>query len=323
MANYGTYADVETGEVIQGLFISAEQLEAREAYKEQLKRQEQARGNTYKFYYVDQINFKGVADMGLTNKQLGQYLMLATYADFDGTLLKSTHDKTPLYTLTDWGKVLGVTYQTAGKLKDTLISVELMYETTYTDDTGQLHKAVSLYDRYIYKGRMRSNSVVKVYRTSLRTLYKEQGASNVGVLGRLLPYVNYNNVLCFDYADTHALQPLKVKDMAKLIGRRADDAGKIIKGFTYDGRNVIAKEIVDGKQVYKVDAFLAYRQTGHITDTMETVETTTETELKVTELKVTDVWDVVDAVETTETPDVVAMIKENEAHIERALALFA
>lgn len=283
------YVNVETGEIKD--FAYTRTIKQQEAWQNIMaqKKKDQEESDTFwkkerdkakhgfkkdrqakTFTITDMDNIKtlqeGKGMSGLNAKHLGYFLMLQSYVNWDNVLFKSREAKTPM-NRKEIGEVLEL--GNGGTVKrniETLIKHELLFEIDYTLKDGTVSPALKVNDLYHYKGATNSKHFLKGFNTTVRELYKQSGAGDLGFIYALLPYVHQEqNVLC---KNPYELDPLKIdvltlKDMAEITGLSDRSVREKRSELAFEGMVVIKAEIHNkGKRLYRLNPFVFYRKEG-------------------------------------------------------------
>lgn len=209
-------------------------LAQRETVKRIMHQKREGRKESFFFSVMERMSY---VTSVLTPAQCGYLLVLTSHVGFDGLLLRSEKDSSPM-TQMDMRKSL--------KLANTKRS-------TFTDfldaclNHGILTKAESGYcvERgFHFRGKTEGERVVRTYITQLREMYKEISAHDVGLLYRLLPFIHVDtNILCANPNEksTRAVVKFNRKTLAEAIGVTPQVISRATSRMIYDNKSVFAK----------------------------------------------------------------------------------
>src|SRR5690606_37778255 len=221
------YAVDETGKPYH--IESVEQRETRRRIMTQ-----KGAGRTESFVWSRLDGLPYVID-ALTTAQCGHLLMLSTYVDYDGLIIRNENDPSPMST-SDMRKVLRISDSTFYDFLDACISAEIIRERA----DGRYYIAGD----YHFKGKTAGERVAKTVNTRLRDWYRELGANNVGILYRLIPYINVKtNMLCANPEEKNPkyIDKLNRKELAEVAGVNPAVISRAVGRMIYKGTSVFAK----------------------------------------------------------------------------------
>ena len=220
--------DRETGEIATGYEIkrirrlSDAQREAKKA--DSLLEQVTIDNGGYVFalFKSDLIHI-GDGDNALTSADMARLLYLGTYIGWSDGKLRSDNGKV-VYTKKHLSQLLGLSRNKAHDLYVKLIATGVLLE----DEQGALY----ISPRYFYRGKDIIKKIheedvryTRVFIETVRQLYqvygKSKSASRLGVLYRILPYINFAyNIVCHNprESDFEKLQAIPVSDLATILG---------------------------------------------------------------------------------------------------------
>ncbi|MCA1184633.1 hypothetical protein [Bacillus licheniformis] len=222
-----------------------------EAFREQQKQTTDRRD----FSNANMSNIHEVYD-ALTTAQCGYLMLLQCYVDYNGVLVKSSRDKTPM-TTADMMSVL----QLAKKPRT---FYDFLSACTAHDIIREEDGIYSVNERYHFKGNFGSQYVVKLYTAKIKKVYSEVKATDIGLIYRMLPFVHYEtNALCenpFEKNPKH-IRWFNKKELAVAIGVTPDTLGRRLKQMKFDGEFVVARIKVGSEpERYTFNPNVFYRQ---------------------------------------------------------------
>lgn len=175
----------------------------------------------------------------LTASQCCYLLVLSTYMDYEGRLVRSERDHTPLRQR-DMIDALQLK-RTQKSAVSKFVKAALNYGIMQRDEDGAYRIAHGVH----FRGKNQDGAdVVRAYNTQVRALAAANKAQHVGFVYKLLPYMHKtSNILC---SNPDELEPSKVaklrrKDLAQLTGVHEDSISRVIRSMQIEGRPVFAK----------------------------------------------------------------------------------
>lgn len=208
---------------------SLEQAEAQRRFAQQ---NGEGRKETFFFNGMDRLDYVIEA---LTTAQCGYLLVLSSYIDFDGLIIRSENDKEPMSTA-DMQNVLNVKQSSFYDFLDACQSYGII------SDKGDGRFYVTR--QFHFRGKTEGERVVKTIIAKLREMYKEVSAHDIGLLYRLIPYIHVeSNVLC---ANPEERSPKHVRKFnRKELAEAVDVSPALVSRATgrmiYRGKSVFAK----------------------------------------------------------------------------------
>lgn len=222
-----------------------------EAFREQQKQTTDRRD----FSNANMPNIHEVYN-ALTTAQCGYLMLLQCYVDYNGVLVKSSRDKTPM-TTADMMSVLQLA-------KKRMTFYDFLSACTAHDIIREEGGAYSVNERYHFKGNFGSQYVVKLYTAKIKKVYSEVKATDIGLIYRMLPFVHYEtNALCENPFEKNPkyIRWFNKKELAAAIGVTPDTLGRRLKQMKFDGEFVVARIKVGGEpERYTFNPNVFYRQ---------------------------------------------------------------
>lgn len=210
-----------------------------DAFKAEVEAREWRRSNEPDYTNADMSNL-GEVEKVLTSAQCGYLMLLQCYVSYDDGVIahpsKST-DKTPM-TKPEMMRTLQL-----HKKRQTFYDFFEACEC-YGIIRENVDGSYSVNDRYHFRGAFNSRAVVKTYAVTLRRVYREVKASDIGLIYRMLPYVHMStNALCENplERDPRKIRWFTQKELAAVIGVAPDTLGKSVRRMRFDGRPVLAQ----------------------------------------------------------------------------------
>lgn len=210
----------------------------RETQRRIIKQKGEGRKGSFFFSVMDRMSY---VTSVLTPAQCGYLLALTSHVNFEGLLVRSEKDTTPL-TQSEMQKALKLPSTKRSTFTDFLDAclnhgiikrVENEGIATYYVESG-----------FHFKGKKGEDAVVRTYITQLREMYKEVGAHDVGLLYRLIPFIHVDsNILCANPNEKDARKVVKFsrKTLSEAIDVNPMTITRATTRMVYDGKSVFAK----------------------------------------------------------------------------------
>lgn len=221
------YATDETGKLYH--VQSAEQKEAQERWAAQGG---QGRKETFFFNGMDRLDY---VIQALTTAQCGYLLVLSSYIDFDGVIIRSEKDKTPM-TPSDMQRALKASPSTFYDFLDACLSHGIITE----DGGGRFYVT----RRFHFRGKTEGDRVVKTIIAKLREMFAEVSAHDIGLIYRLIPNIHIeSNILCVNPEEKSPkhVRKLNRKQLADVADVSPELISRVTGRMIYRGKSVFAK----------------------------------------------------------------------------------
>lgn len=279
-----TFIDAETGEIFEG--ITGIRTEAQdEAYK-----QKQSQDNLAKYRNKADKHFTFVEMErdamlnSLTNKQLGYFLVLQTYTDYNNMLRRAEGSTLPMRQ-SDIRKALRISdNRTLTNLMELWESQGIIHWEIVTM-YGKEHKAYFVNEAYSFKKGLqakfssrKTSKAVKLFTEDLQALYEQKKVkpADIGLIYKCIQYVHYDS--------NYLVSNPNEKDMASVEAFTADKLAGVLEMSRQELYNklgslkypvqvagetmllhVFAKVKVGCHVHLKINPLLVYRKTGEPT----------------------------------------------------------
>jgi hypothetical protein len=198
------------------------------------KQKGEGRKESFFFSVIERMHYVASS---LTPAQCGYLLVLTSHVNWDGLLVRSEKDSTPL-TPSDMQKALKLTDTKRSTFTDFLDAC-LSYGIIKRESNGYyIERGLH------FRGKTEGERVVRTYITQLREMYKEVSAHDVGLLYRLIPFIHVDtNILCANPNEKDARSVVKFnrKTLAEAIGVTPQVISRATSRMIYDGKSVFAK----------------------------------------------------------------------------------
>ncbi|MBO0602714.1 hypothetical protein I2483_13685 [Sporosarcina sp. E16_3] len=194
-------------------------------------------GRKEKFFFNGMERLDYVIE-ALTSAQCGYLLVLSSYIDFGGLIVKSENDKVPMST-TDMQRVLKITKTQQSSFYDFL---DACLSHGIITDSGDGRFYVT--KQFHFRGKTEGDRVVMTMITKLREMYAEVSAHDIGLLYRLIPYIHKDsNMLCANPEENSPKHVRKFnrKQLAEAIGVSPELISRATGRMVYRGKSVFAK----------------------------------------------------------------------------------
>jgi len=244
--------DVETGEDRTSEHVITNRNQA-EAYAK-LKREEEAklRGRSHDFTFSVMDALHEVTSV-LTNAQCGYMLVLQGYADYEGRLVMP--DRITYMRASNMAEVLGLADKRS-----------TFYDfLTQATAHGIIQSNAGIYTinhRYHFRGPLNGRIAVQAFTQNIRKAYKENKPEDLGLIYRMLPFVNVRfNTLCHnpDERIVDAVRPLKAKELADVCGISPATLSRRFRGWTFNERYILAKVSIGKRTQFMFNPFIINR----------------------------------------------------------------
>lgn len=231
-----------------------------DAFKAEQEAKEWRRSNEPDYTSTDMSNLGEVYSV-LTSAQCGYLMVLQCYVSYDDGVIvhpSKNSDKIPM-TKPEMMKTLQL-----DKKRSTFYDF-LEACTNYGIILENEDGSYSVNERYHFRGTFNSRAVVKTYSVTLRRVYREVKASDIGLIYRMLPFVHMStNALCENplERDPRKIRWFTQRELAGVIGVAPDTLGKCVKRMRFDGRPVLAqaKLLPEDPTKFIFNPYVFYRQ---------------------------------------------------------------
>lgn len=210
---------------------SAEQERAQQRYAAQKGR---GRKHTFTFSGIERLPY--VSD-ALTYAQSGYLLILASYLNYDGVIVRNENDPEAMSTA-DMQRALRLTGTKESTFYDFLDAC-LNYGIMRREGD-----AYSITRDFHFKGALDGELVVRTFITQLRAMYTEVSAHDIGILYRLLSCMHRDsNILCANPEERipSKVRKLNRKQVAEKVGVSPGVISRAVSRMVFDGKSVFAK----------------------------------------------------------------------------------
>lgn len=173
----------------------------------------------------------------LTPAQCGHFLVLSSFINYDGLLVKSENNSEAMST-SDMQRVLRLDGSKSSTFYDFMDACE---SNGIILERERGHYYVN--PRYHFRGKTEGDRVVKAYITRLREMSSEISAHNIGILYRMIPYVHVDtNILCAnpDEKIPKLIRKLNRKELAQLTGLSVGTISRVTGRLIFEGSPVFA-----------------------------------------------------------------------------------
>lgn len=202
---------------------------------------------------MDEIDY--ICD-SLTNTQIGFLMILQCYIDYDGNLIKSQKDKTPLKT-GDFQKILGLD----GKRRTFYDFKNKCFEKGILLYNGE-EKTYSINQKFIFKGAFKGMDVVSVVTNEMKEMSKELKPTDLAILFKLQKYVHFDSMALVwnpDESVPSKLKTLKAQDLANELGVSRSYVYTKLPMIKYKNNFVIAQVKAGKKKSYMLNPKVFFR----------------------------------------------------------------
>lgn len=255
----------ETGEFIENAVVleQGEKIISREqseAYRK-IKKREERRGRQPAFSFS---NLEGISKAAsiLTTTQCGYLLRLQCNLDYNGKVVKP--DKTPMSRPNMMRELqLGDKESTFRNFFHACVKADIILK----NDDG----SYSINSAYHFRGTTQNQHVVKSYTATLKRVYKETNASDLGLIYRMLPFVHFStNMLCENPSEPvpESIRSFNGKRLAERIGVSPQNISRRLMKMMFGDEYVLARVTVGGVSSYMLNPSVFYRGSDYPDDTL-------------------------------------------------------
>lgn len=209
-----------------------ESVEQRETRRRIMAQKAQGRAEKFFFNGMDRLDY---VIQSLTTAQCGYLLVLSSYIDFDGLIIRSENDKTPMSTK-DMQRALNIKQSSFYDFLDACLSHGIITE----DGKGRFYVT----RQFHFRGKSNGDRVVKTIIAKLREMFAEVSANDIGLLYRLIPYIHVDsNILCANPEEKSPkhVRKLNRKQLAEVAGVSPALISRATGRMVYRGSSVFAK----------------------------------------------------------------------------------
>ncbi|MFJ7510027.1 hypothetical protein ACIQW7_11265 [Peribacillus simplex] len=232
------------------------------------------------FIFTEMDGVKFVELTNLENKQLGYFLVMQTYIDYDN-MLRAKGAKLPMKPV-ELRKALKITdTRTFKKIMVEFEEIGLIHHKE-VEMYGKSYKAIFVNDKYCFKKGLQGDNknrktvnAVKIFIDTLQEVYEQKKvtAGDVGIIYKAIQYLHYNsNVLAQNPSemDEAFVQPLDMEEFADALGLSRMGIHKKLVALTYPCTyreqevelKVFARVKVGKHTFLKLNPFVAWRKAG-------------------------------------------------------------
>lgn len=273
---YKEYVDTDTGEFIEGILVSKDEVEKIRQTQERKEKRNQYLKEKTEFESYIQLNFGSFYFnnyMKLWNKLTKEnsalafrFLYLCTYADYDGYLkfggVKNGVD-TSYMTTKDFKEVFNISTGMTTKLKNELFDNDLIFQT---DD-----ERLVVNSKYYTRGKLSASDRKKSIRSfdfGIRHIYQMSQPKEHKKLGLIIPLLDYVNVhlniVCknINEKEPRYMYPLDMKDICDIVGfdyTHSTKLKKCLSSTTVNGQPLLAHIIHNGASFFIVNPAIFYK----------------------------------------------------------------
>lgn len=194
-------------------------------------------GRKEKFFFNGMERLDYVIE-ALTTAQCGYLLVLSSYIDYDGLIIRTENDPTPMST-EDMQRVLSITPARSSTFYDFLSAC-----TSYGIITDSGDGRYYVTRRFHFRGKTDGERVVMTIIARLREMFKEISAHDIGLLYRLIPYIHIDsNMLCANPEEKSPKHVRKFnrKELAEVLGVSPALISRATGRMIYRGKSVFAR----------------------------------------------------------------------------------
>ncbi|GAB6451361.1 hypothetical protein CQZ91_21615 [Bacillus cereus] len=225
------------------------------AYEERIRREDSRQQNKFTNTNMNSIDY---ISEHLTNAQIGYLMMLESYIDYDGKLIFSQKNKTPMQTK-DLLKVLGLRTKdsTFHDFKKKCLEHEILIE-------NKNEKALFINRKFIFKGAFKGMGmdVVSTITKEAKKMNSNLKPTDLAILYKLKKYVHVDSMaLVWNPQETnlYKIKTLKAKDLPEILGVSKGYIYQRLPQLVHDGEYLIAKVQVGKSKKYMLNPKIYFR----------------------------------------------------------------
>lgn len=259
-----TYVDVETGELLNGILVTQEELKKKKNRNDFIQYQKSQ--DTMAVYIDDQFgsfyfnNYKKLLEKVDNDTALAfRFLYLCTFADYDNELVYENVTMKEK----DLSYILRLSSPVLIEAKKKLFDKHLIFK----GNMGELRVNSLYYTRGKINSGFKQESS-RVFDDGIRTLYNMSNSKDHKRLGLLIPLLvytnNFTNVLCHNIQEPNSklIQALTLKDISQVLGYTYSNINKVtgfLKSIKLKDKPLLARVIHNNGDFYIVNPALFYK----------------------------------------------------------------
>ncbi|MCG1020775.1 hypothetical protein [Sutcliffiella horikoshii] len=182
---------------------------------------------------MDEIDY---ISENLTNAQIGYLMILQCYINYEGKLIHSQKDKTPLKSI-EIQKILRIPERTFYDFKDVTLKAGIL---TYDKNV----KTYSINKKFMFKGAFNGMNVVSIVTKEMKVGLNTSKPEELAMIFKLQKFVNFKTMALVknpNETDLNKLEFLKQKDLAESLGVTASHLSRKLYQIVINGEYIIAK----------------------------------------------------------------------------------
>lgn len=190
----------------------------------------------------------------LTNAQIGFLMILQCCIDYDGKLIHSQKDKTPL-SYSQIRDILHLSDSSFCDFRDRCIKAGII---NYDDK----EKAYSINKKIIFKGAFKGMQVVSVVTKEMKEISRALKPTDLAILFKLQEYVHINSMALVknpNETNREKIETLKAKDLSEILGVSLNYVYSRLPKLSYNGQALIAKVQAGKKKSYMLNPKVFFR----------------------------------------------------------------
>lgn len=272
------FVDLATGEKVT--MSSWRTVEQDKAYREKLKREREQQVKVSKdkseHFVFTEMDIEGLEE--LDNKDLGYFLLLQTFTDYNNILKEDSEDSKVPMNKKQLQEKLNIGRNTLYKVLKSLKRQGLLEEKKI-DSYGKQRKAMILTDEYSFrksviydngKNKKDTDKAVKVFMSELQDIYNQEHIkpADIGFIYKCIPYVHYDsNFLVHNpnFKRKEDADMITVGELSEIQGLSRSVTQTRLKEITWKGMYVFARVKVGdnaNETKLKVNPQVIYRKQG-------------------------------------------------------------
>lgn len=266
------FVDLETGELIEDV-VSIRTAKQEQAYKDKKERDELINRSKEPFISVNQ-DLGGIEKM-LNSKDLGYFLIMMSYADYENRLKASPDAKVPLVRK-EIQKILKVSEDTMRGIVNRFKKADLIKIET-VKRYGKNYKSFVINSKYAFrKGAGGANSdkkvdnTVKLFINTIQSAYAESDTltpADIGFIYKCIPYLHYEtNYLVHNphERDYSKLEYVTIKELSEIQGHSTQITTLRLANTVFNDMYMFSRNKIGNLKEVKIKAnpMVIYRKAG-------------------------------------------------------------
>jgi hypothetical protein len=251
------FVNLETGEKVEIAYYRTP--EQQKAYQEKKKKEAVLERSKNPFVFTEMDAFQGGLSV-LDNKELGYFLIMQTYINYDNMLKIHPDAKHPM-TVKELQQALKIkSPKTIRKLLKEFERLSLIYIDT-VEFHGKKHEAIFIAEEYCFRkgiggdySKRKTDNAVKVFINSLQDVYAQDAIkpADIGFIYRTIEFIHYETnylVLNPSERDNSKIIPLTVNALAEKMGLTREETSRKLSSLKWNGMYIYGRMKIGRKSL--------------------------------------------------------------------------